>query len=160
MTKMFTEIRTNPASFDDRGCLVIGPYEKSPPQCPNGCPPNLCKGLTYNLLSTPISFQIPRRQRNGRHLLQGNLSARGLRGRRRRRLLRVHQITRRRLCPREVRISVSLNEQVTRLRQAHRAGNPLERLVKAESHLVKAEVVVWESGNDVLKFFKGFCAKE
>jgi pyridoxal phosphate phosphatase PHOSPHO2 len=44
ITNVFSDIRTNPAHFDDRGCLIIGPYEKSPEKCPNGCPSNMCKG--------------------------------------------------------------------------------------------------------------------
>jgi len=35
-----------------------------------------------------------------------------------------------------------------------RRENPLEQLVKQNPEAVKAHVVTWETGNDVLRFFK------
>ncbi|NXO31826.1 PHOP1 phosphatase, partial [Cisticola juncidis] len=38
--RMFRKVFSNPASFDRRGVLVLGPYHSH--QCPR-CPPNMCK---------------------------------------------------------------------------------------------------------------------
>ncbi|XP_004503534.1 thiamine phosphate phosphatase-like protein [Cicer arietinum] len=47
----FSQINTNPAFVDDKGCLCITPFHDSttlPPHACHLCPPNMCKGLVID----------------------------------------------------------------------------------------------------------------